>query len=84
MFGRPEEIFGKHKVEYYKKINSDFPKIVYGFFTKYGQFSPKEKPTYLTPEDFFGKQNNDRDKLLEMAHRDTLVFLKLASFVNKW
>ncbi len=32
---------------------------------------------------FFCKQNNDRDMLLEMNHRDTLVFLKWASFVNK-
>ena len=72
-----------HKVEYYKKIGSDFPKIGFGFFMKYGQFSPKEKPTLITPDDFFCKQNNDRDKLLEMGHRDTLVFLKLAAFVNK-
>ncbi len=71
-----------HKVEYYKKINSDFPKIVYGFFYKIRTIFTEGK-TYLTPEDFFGKQNNDRDKLLEMALRDTLVFLKLASFVNK-
>ena len=50
---------------------------------KYGQFSPKEKPTLITPDNFFCKQKNDRDKLIEMGHRDTLVFLKLASFVNK-
>ena len=60
-----------HKVEYYKKIDSDFPKIGFGFFTKYGQFSPKEKPSLITPEDFFCKQNIERDKLLEMDHRDT-------------
>jgi hypothetical protein len=46
MFGRPEEIFGMHEVEYYKKIDSDFPKIGFGFYTKYGQFSPKENPTF--------------------------------------
>ena len=50
---------------------------------KYGQFSPKEKPTLITPDNFFCKQKNDRDKLIEMGHRDTLVFLKLASFENK-
>jgi hypothetical protein len=32
---------------------------------------------------FFCKQNNDRDKLLKMDHRDTLVFQKLAYFLQK-
>jgi hypothetical protein len=42
---QPEEIFGMQEVEYYKKIGSDFPKIFFGFFLNYGQFSPKEKPS---------------------------------------
>ncbi len=34
-------------------------------------------------QNFPNNFNNDRDKLLKIDHRDTLVFLKLASFVNK-
>jgi hypothetical protein len=34
-----------HKVEYYKKISSDFPKKNFGFISNNGQFSPKELPS---------------------------------------